>query len=195
MSLADNGKTLHIEVRDDGPGISEAFRAKLFQPYQRDRLNEQVGGTGLGLFISKRLVAAMHGTLGYRQRSSGKGSVFVVEVPILSSEANAARMGETVEHASVSRDRESPNRDYRARDVWSREPAAVADVGVLSQRTSDPATPPLSLSRSNTPPPIQSPLAIETSDVPRGMGGCARRACCCLVASVFTHCSQSLSFL
>ena len=51
--------TLTIAVEDDGPGIPESARARLFEPFQSAKAN----GAGLGLSISKKLVETMGGRL------------------------------------------------------------------------------------------------------------------------------------
>ena len=60
-----------ISVRNVGPSIPEDFRDKIFQPFsQADNSNtRERGGTGLGLNISRHLVEAMGGTIGFE---SGK---------------------------------------------------------------------------------------------------------------------------
>jgi signal transduction histidine kinase/CHASE1-domain containing sensor protein len=60
-----------ISVRNVGPSIPEEFRDKIFQPFsQADNSNtRERGGTGLGLNISRHLVEAMGGTIGFE---SGK---------------------------------------------------------------------------------------------------------------------------
>jgi len=65
-----------VEVRDDGPGVPEAIRETLFEPYVSGR----PGGTGLGLAIARR-IAAEHGwTLRYEPGARG-GTRMVVELP------------------------------------------------------------------------------------------------------------------
>ena len=64
-----------VSVRDDGPGIPEAFRAKLFQPFATTKAD----GTGLGLAICRRIVAAHGGTI--EVESGTPGAVFVVRLP------------------------------------------------------------------------------------------------------------------
>lgn len=74
---------IRIYVKDDGPGIPEAFWPKIFSKFaQADGSDtRQQGGTGLGLAISKALVEAMGGRIGFVQKSTG-GAEFYVELPL-----------------------------------------------------------------------------------------------------------------
>jgi PAS domain S-box-containing protein len=65
-----------IEVADTGPGIPDAVRHKLFQPF----FSTKKEGTGLGLSICRRLVEQMHGRLDFTTEP-GKGTTFVVRLP------------------------------------------------------------------------------------------------------------------
>lgn len=64
---------VRIEVSDTGPGIPEAIRGKLFQPF----FSTKKEGTGLGLSICRRLVEQMHGRIDFTTEL-GKGTTFVV---------------------------------------------------------------------------------------------------------------------
>ncbi|MDB4960103.1 MAG: hypothetical protein JWP01_102 [Myxococcales bacterium] len=73
---------LRITVTDDGIGIPENKRHKLFEPFQR--AGQEAGaieGTGIGLTISKRLAELMNGAVGFTS-TAGTGSRFWVEVPV-----------------------------------------------------------------------------------------------------------------
>ena len=48
--------TLEFEVRDDGPGIEEEYRERVFRPFQTLQPRELLEGTGMGLAIAKKLV-------------------------------------------------------------------------------------------------------------------------------------------
>ncbi|MYM91263.1 transporter substrate-binding domain-containing protein [Rugamonas sp. FT82W] len=76
-----NHSRVRIEVRDHGPGISDAEQEKLFQPFQQadTTTTRRYGGTGLGLIISKQLVTLMDGTVGMQSRL-GQGSTFWCEI-------------------------------------------------------------------------------------------------------------------
>jgi PAS domain S-box-containing protein len=68
---------LHIEVQDQGIGITPEQQARLFQSFSQadDTTSRKYGGTGLGLVIAKRLASLMGGNVGVRS-SPGVGSTF-----------------------------------------------------------------------------------------------------------------------
>ncbi|MFN0250034.1 MAG: PAS domain S-box protein [Kofleriaceae bacterium] len=75
-------RTLRISVADNGIGIPESKRDKIFEPFQR--AGQEAGpieGTGIGLTISKRLAELMDGSVGFTS-TEGVGSEFWIEVPI-----------------------------------------------------------------------------------------------------------------
>jgi len=72
---------LVFEVIDTGIGLSKAQMDRLFQPFAQadDSHARRFGGTGLGLVISRRLAAMLHGELSLRSEE-GKGSTFTVTI-------------------------------------------------------------------------------------------------------------------
>lgn len=79
--VAGNG-TYRIEVQDEGPGLTDADKDKLFGHFAR--LSAQPTGgehsTGLGLSIVKKMVEAMNGKI-LCESEKGKGATFIVELP------------------------------------------------------------------------------------------------------------------
>lgn len=71
-----------IEVADHGPGMDPEFHKRMFEKFsQADSSDKRsVGGTGLGLYISRILVERMGGKL-LAQSTLGKGSVFSIVLP------------------------------------------------------------------------------------------------------------------
>ncbi|MEM7546771.1 MAG: HAMP domain-containing sensor histidine kinase [Pseudomonadota bacterium] len=67
-----------IRVTDDGEGISEGNRERLFEPFFTTRRAE--GGTGMGLPIAKALVEAHDGSI--RVEDSQSGAAFTIELPV-----------------------------------------------------------------------------------------------------------------
>jgi signal transduction histidine kinase len=76
------GEAAEIEVLDRGPGIPPEFRRQLFEPFtQADSSTARAaGGSGLGLYISRRLIEAMGGAISVEERLGG-GTRAVVTVP------------------------------------------------------------------------------------------------------------------
>jgi len=73
---------VRVAVHDRGPGIPEAFRARMFGRFNQadSTTSRQKGGTGLGLAICKRLVEMMHGHIGFQDRDGG-GTTFWFDLP------------------------------------------------------------------------------------------------------------------
>lgn len=69
-----------VRVRDGGPGIPLADRARIFDPFVRG-VAEDVPGSGIGLYASRRAVEAQGGELWYEDAPDASGSVFAVSVP------------------------------------------------------------------------------------------------------------------
>lgn len=69
---------LLVDIIDNGPGIPEEGRGRLFQPFQ---FSSRRDGTGLGLTIARDLVQAHGGTLTL-ERTGTDGSTFRVDVPL-----------------------------------------------------------------------------------------------------------------
>ena len=75
---------VRFSVTDTGIGIAPAVMPKLFQKFSRaDNANKQnIHGTGLGLFIVREIVNAHHGRVWAESAGEGKGSKFIVELPV-----------------------------------------------------------------------------------------------------------------
>ncbi len=71
VSAGVNADTLYVDVSDDGCGIPAEAQARLFQPYYTTKPQ----GTGLGLFMTRRLVEQQGGTVSVTS-SPGEGTTF-----------------------------------------------------------------------------------------------------------------------
>ncbi|HKD64308.1 MAG TPA: ATP-binding protein [Candidatus Acidoferrales bacterium] len=79
VGLSSDAERAEIRVDDDGPGISEELRARIFQPY----FTTKPTGTGLGLSIVARRIAEMGGTLECESPlGNGTGTRFRMTVPL-----------------------------------------------------------------------------------------------------------------
>jgi two-component system nitrogen regulation sensor histidine kinase NtrY len=78
ITSAAQGAVATVRVVDAGPGVPEAVRAHMFEPY----FTTKSSGTGLGLAICRRLVEAHGGTIRLVQSVPGR-TEFAIELPIV----------------------------------------------------------------------------------------------------------------
>jgi signal transduction histidine kinase len=82
-----------FEIEDQGIGVPLETRSKLFTRYGRahegSSSGSQIGGTGIGLYLCKALIDQMQGSIGYRAREPGPGSVFWFTLPIVAAPEHA----------------------------------------------------------------------------------------------------------
>jgi PAS domain S-box-containing protein len=97
IEVETNGdeKTVRISVTDSGIGIATEDLPHLFQKFYRVDSSDtrQVGGTGLGLYLIKKLTESMGGQVGVKSQL-GQGSTFWVEFPRLSRDQAMLRASE-----------------------------------------------------------------------------------------------------
>ncbi|HEU5181711.1 MAG TPA: ATP-binding protein, partial [Candidatus Polarisedimenticolia bacterium] len=104
LKAETDGSDVVVTVKDNGIGILPEMLPRIFEPFaQVDRsLARAQGGLGIGLTLVQRLLAMHGGTVEARSEGPGKGSEFVVRVPIASSRAAGATAGEAGKDASVA---------------------------------------------------------------------------------------------
>jgi signal transduction histidine kinase len=78
IDVADAGAGVRVSIGDDGPGVPQEIAPRIFDPFFTTRAVGE--GTGLGLYLSRKLVKERGGELRLRHRSGG-GAEFVVEMP------------------------------------------------------------------------------------------------------------------
>jgi two-component system, OmpR family, sensor kinase len=89
-------------VHDDGEGIHPADRDQIFDRFFRGSASRsrQTGGAGLGLYIAKRLVEGMGGSIWL---SPGEGATFSFRLPLITA-ASASFDPSLAELAAISRE-------------------------------------------------------------------------------------------
>ncbi len=68
---------VHFLVADDGPGISADFLPRIFEKFEKDSFSS---GTGLGLYLARIIVEALHGSLSVT--TSEAGTTIAVSIPV-----------------------------------------------------------------------------------------------------------------
>jgi len=77
LSPIPGGERLKVEIHDDGHGIPEEFRSKVFEPFRTTK----EGGTGLGLWVTRAIIEAHGGTISF-ESDPVKGTSFTVLLPV-----------------------------------------------------------------------------------------------------------------
>ena len=79
-----------IFVSDEGIGLAESDRQKVFEEFSQVDSSDQrsVGGSGLGMNISKRIMGALGGDIDYR-KNDGLGTTFHIDIPLVKSDREA----------------------------------------------------------------------------------------------------------
>ncbi len=91
VRLSVDDDVVRVEVSDNGPGIPEDLRKRLFTKFYRAERSLIAGtrGTGLGLFISKTIIELQGGKIGL-EPDEGKGSTFYFTLPVYKAEKHDA---------------------------------------------------------------------------------------------------------
>jgi K+-sensing histidine kinase KdpD len=89
VSAARTDARLSIRIRDHGPGVIDADRERIFEPFERG--TGSASGTGLGLAIARGFAEANAGRLQVERGSPAGGSVFVLELPVVDESAALRR--------------------------------------------------------------------------------------------------------
>jgi len=82
--LSRDGRSIAVAFSDTGPGIPEAHRERIFDPFYTTKEH----GTGLGLSISYGIIEQHGGTISV-ESTVGAGSTFTIQLPIVAEEAAA----------------------------------------------------------------------------------------------------------
>jgi two-component system phosphate regulon sensor histidine kinase PhoR len=110
-TLTVHADEIRIRVLDDGPGIPPAERERIFELYTRVQATSRLPGTGIGLFVVRRLVQAMGGRIGVANGPNG-GAAFTFALP---------RYVDTAEEDAAPEPRvDPPAQDDRTGDVPNR---------------------------------------------------------------------------
>jgi len=80
-----------LEVVDSGAGIAEEDQKKVFGEFAQFNRNELQGGggSGLGLWVSRKIITMHQGVMGFQSEGKGQGSVFYFELPLFTGDSGS----------------------------------------------------------------------------------------------------------
>jgi PAS domain S-box-containing protein len=150
VDVTGSSDSVVVSIKDSGLGIPPEDIPHLFQKFYRvDNMDRQeIGGTGLGLYLSRRLVEAMQGRI-WVESTYGQGSTFFVELPrIESQQAEILKQQQAAQAAQVPAPAPAPS------------PQAVQSAPSMPQATPQPSP--------QAPPAPQNTEVKAATTVPRG---------------------------
>ncbi len=100
VSGTTDGRTFRLSIADEGAGISEADRPRVWNAFERGSSVEKSGvaGSGIGLAVVRDIVEAHGGTV-YVDGAFDEGARFVIEIPVMGSSEEIAPLRSTAENA------------------------------------------------------------------------------------------------
>ena len=136
VDIIGDDEQITISVKDTGIGIPAEDMSHLFQKFYRVNNTEtnQIGGTGLGLYLCRRLVETIGGRI-WAESEYKKGSTFYVEIPRIGNDlaksliSEQARQSEPIEQTQILDQNVVPtNSTPLTQQSTSPQPAQVVDV-------------------------------------------------------------------
>jgi K+-sensing histidine kinase KdpD len=79
VSVENQGGSVAVRIHDHGPGVTEADRERIFEPFERGSGSGR--GSGLGLAIARGFAEANGGTIRLEAQDERGGATFVLELP------------------------------------------------------------------------------------------------------------------
>lgn len=186
VDITGDNEHVTISVADSGIGIPKEDQAHLFQKFYRVDNSEtrEIGGTGLGLYLCRRLVETMEGRL-WVESEYKRGSTFFVELPRIGHE-DAMKM---IEAASIQQEAQTTNQpqiyaayqdgavapnlpvqDTTAADTSPTIPSAPQPATIAPQQYLQPQQPVQTQVQAPAPQPqpqAQQPQQPYTPQIPR----------------------------
>lgn len=91
VGIRQSGAQIRLDVRDQGPGVPESFRDRIFQKFAQANATSSRSkeGTGLGLAITRELMHGMGGEVGF-ESEEGKGACFWLSLPMVDADDKGA---------------------------------------------------------------------------------------------------------
>lgn len=148
VDIGGDNDHVQISVADSGIGIPKEDQGHLFQKFYRvdNSDTREIGGTGLGLYLCRRLVEAMNGRI-WLESEYKRGSTFFVEIPRIDHE-EATRL---IESASIEKERE----------IEAKQSGSAADIPEITPLNTAPELPPEPM------PQMQQAVILPPSQQPQ----------------------------
>ena len=167
VNVTGDDKQISVSVKDSGIGIPAEDIPHLFQKFYRvdNSDTREIGGTGLGLYLSRRLAEAMSGNLRVESKYK-EGSTFYLEIPRMSSsdakqrlESAEAEKPEDKTPDSLASEKTEIATEEKTEDVAIENNSEIVNsdpVAIATPENPDPAAPAIPTTQSEIPQPARN---------------------------------------
>ncbi len=91
ITLKKHANSAQLTVSDEGPGMPEETRTRLFQRFERGANSSNIAGLGLGLFISKQIISGHRGSIRV-ESAPDEGTEFIIDLPLTLPSENSTEV-------------------------------------------------------------------------------------------------------
>ena len=167
VNVTGDDKQISISVKDSGIGIPAEDIPHLFQKFYRvdNSDTREIGGTGLGLYLSRRLAEAMSGNLRVESKYK-EGSTFYLEIPRMNSSEAKQRL-ESAENEnpedktpdSLASEKIEIATEEKTEDVATENNSEIVDPNPVATATPEnpaPVTPAVPTTQPEIPQPARN---------------------------------------
>ena len=164
VNITGDDKQISVSVKDSGIGIPAEDIPHLFQKFYRvdNSDTREIGGTGLGLYLSRRLAEAMSGNLRVESKYK-EGSTFYLEIPRMSSSEAKQRL-ESAE-AESSKDSMPDSTVPEETEIAAEEKAE--DVATEKNNSEIADSNPAAIATPENPNPATPTTPVVQPEIPR----------------------------
>ena len=167
VNVTGDDKQISISVKDSGIGIPAEDIPHLFQKFYRvdNSDTREIGGTGLGLYLSRRLAEAMSGNLRVESKYK-EGSTFYLEIPRMSGseakqrlESAEAEKPEDKTPGSLASEKNEIATEEKTEDIAIENNSEIVDsnpVAIATPENPDPAVPTTPVVQPEIPQPARN---------------------------------------
>ena len=167
VNITGDDKQISVSVKDSGIGIPAEDIPHLFQKFYRvdNSDTREIGGTGLGLYLSRRLAEAMSGNLRVESKYK-EGSTFYLEIPRMSSsdakqrlEYAEAEKPEDKNPDSLASEKIEIATEEKTEDVAIENNSEIVDsnpAAIATPENPDPAVPTVPTTQPEIPQPARN---------------------------------------
>ena len=167
VNVTGDDKQISVSVKDSGIGIPAEDIPHLFQKFYRvdNSDTREIGGTGLGLYLSRRLAEAMSGNLRVESKYK-EGSTFYLEIPRMNSseakqrlESAEAEKPEDKTPDSLASEKIETATEEKTEDAATENNSEIVDsnpAAIATSENPDPTTPEVPTTQSEIPQPARN---------------------------------------